>query len=85
MLCLGFATYSAFMSLSGAAAGDLALLASFGWLLLVPGVVDGLEVSAGMSLSGALWFWMSLGLRLWCLDMLLPWGSLDWNPLPRCR
>ena len=56
MLCLGSNTYSAFMSLSGAAVGDLALLASLAWLLFSV-LVDVLEPSAGMSLSGALWFW----------------------------
>ena len=55
MLCLGSATYSAFMSLSGAAVGAFAPLAPLTWLLL-PVLADGLEPSAGMSLSGALWF-----------------------------
>lgn len=55
MLCLGSDTYSAFMSLSGAEVGDLVLLASLAWLLFsVP--ADGLAPSAGISLSGALWF-----------------------------
>lgn len=56
MLHLESATYSALMSLSGAEVWLLVVLALFGWLLPSE-FVDGLVPSAGMSLSGALWFW----------------------------
>lgn len=56
MLHLESATYSALMSLSGAAVGLLVLLVLFVWLLSSE-LVDGRVPSAGMSLSGALWFW----------------------------
>lgn len=77
MLCLGSATYSAFMSLSGAAVVDFVLLASLAWLLLSV-LADGLEPSAGMSLSGALWFWRLLGAAVVLFELglsVLAWES----------
>lgn len=56
MLHLESATYSALMSLSGADVGLLVLPVLFVWLLSSE-FVDELVPSAGMSLSGALWFW----------------------------
>lgn len=60
MLHLESATYSALMSLSGADVGLLVLPVLFVWLLSSE-FVDELVPSAGMSLSGALWFWELVG------------------------